>query len=374
MIIKSQNERITLEVLPFGLTVHKLLIKSNDGSLIDIIPGPENAQDHKESRTFLHTIIGRYTNRVPVDNHKIASGAVVHPEPVESEIVSHHGGIDAFDRKTFDAITLAQSQLYGDKDIPENFTFQLFKLVSDDGENGYPGKMLVEAAFFVSDGSVILTHRAKMLDDKPCPINLTQHWGFNLTADKIRSSTIGDHLLYLNSKSIAETSDSSNLALGSKVDIDGTPFDFNKLRKINEKEIIQDHYYFFNRDGSKIDRTIAQSENDIISAQSIANDKQETQLLLKSDEISLHFTTNQSGVMFYAGGGFDESAPRRKTCHEDVNNKNAAYPKNGCAFFEFHHPLSTFLHKEYQEDAKTTTILNKDEGNIYQNWVKIDIA
>lgn len=121
-----------------------------------------------------------------------------------------------------------------------------------------------------------------------------------------------------------------------------------------------------------MDRTIAQSLEDIRSARDVAQ-SQQPQLKLESGDVALHFNTNQSGVMFYAGGGFDGSAPHRKACHIDERDKDSAYPKHGCAFFEFHHPLSTFLHKEYETHANTSTILNRQEGNVYQNWVKIDV-
>ena len=78
--------------------------------------------------------------------------------------------------------------------------------------------------------------------------------------------------------------------------------------------------------------------------------------------------------MFYGGLGFNESAPRRKLNHRmNDNDDNEGYPINGCAFFEFHHPLSTFCYKDYEKHAKTTTILNGDEGNIYSSWVKISV-
>lgn len=174
MQITSPNHRISLEVLEYGLTVHKLKLSLKDGTTIDVIPGPENAEDHQKSRSFLHTIIGRYTNRVPVGNHEIERGVFVTPEPVESEQVSHHGGIDAFDRKRFTSITLSESQLYSNRDALPAHTMALFKYVSSSGENGYPGAMLVEAAFYVGDESIVLTHRATMLDGVACPINLTQ--------------------------------------------------------------------------------------------------------------------------------------------------------------------------------------------------------
>ncbi|TIA88652.1 hypothetical protein E3P99_02476 [Wallemia hederae] len=373
MIVASPKGRISLEVLEYGLTVHKLLLCLDDGSTIDIIPGPENGEVHKEKRSFLHTIIGRYTNRLPTGVHTIDDGVTLTPEPVESDKVSHHGGVDAFDTKTFNQITLSQSQLYDDRDTLPTHTLALFSYVSKPLENGYPGEMLIEAGFFVADDSVVLTHRAKMLDGVACPVNLTQHWGFNLTADQIKSSTIADHSLRLNATAIAET-DQNNLATGGKVPIEGSAFDFKTPRKIGEKEIVQDHYYFFDRDSTAVDNTITQDIDAHVTDIASRRASEDAQLSLSSDSVQLNFLTNQSGVMFYAGGGFSDSAPQRKAGHVDAKDEKAPYPKHGCAFFEFHHPLSTFLHEPYAKHANTSTILNKEEGNVYQNWVRMDVT
>lgn len=371
MQITSPNNRISLQVLEFGLTVHSLEINLSNGETIDVIPAPD-VEDHKKSK-FLHTIIGRYTNRIPVGNHQIDSSTSFTPQLVEGDSVSLHGGVDAFDKKLFAPIKLEQAQLYAENDRLPNHAMALFNYVSSSGENGYPGTMLVEAAFFLSDHSLILTHRAKMLDEVACPINLTQHWGFNLTADQVKSSTIADHDLYLNARSIAETDPATKLATGKSVAIQGTPFDFSTQRKIGDREIVQDHYYLFDRNARGIDKTIAHSLQDVKPATEIAQTHQ-PQLTLESGDVALRFHTNQSGVMFYAGGKFDKSAAHRKPCHVDDKDRDAAYPRHGSAFFEFHHPLATFLHDEYAAHANTSTILNKDEGNVYQNWAKIDVV
>jgi hypothetical protein len=65
---------------------------------------------------------------------------------------------------------------------------QMFTLTSPDGDAGYPGEVLAEVLYAVTegekegDGSVLCVYRAKMVGEggegkEECPVNLTQHWG-----------------------------------------------------------------------------------------------------------------------------------------------------------------------------------------------------
>lgn len=128
--------------------------------------GPEDpAQYARPFHKYKNTIIGRYTNRVPVGTHDLT-----HPEDQsvtstltalsnESPKVSLHGGPKGFDDIAFeqlaspDSLTLfssAEKGVIAKGAIP---AFALFKHVSPEGDQGYPGEMTVEVLVGLTEPS-----------------------------------------------------------------------------------------------------------------------------------------------------------------------------------------------------------------------------
>lgn len=168
----------------------------------DLVIGPESPHTHKDIK-YTNTIIGRYTNRLPVKEHLISSSRT--PEiqvpftPLHNETpnISLHGGQIGFDEKPWEPISVPPSpgkvELFSDAELrtieSEVATATIFKYISEDGEQGYPGKLRVEALIGLLQpmssrasasgefnlGSVLINYRAKLLEaGKVTPINLTQ--------------------------------------------------------------------------------------------------------------------------------------------------------------------------------------------------------
>jgi aldose 1-epimerase len=119
------------------------------------------------------------------------------PLPNETPNVSLHGGQVGFDEKFWEPIHIppdaGQVELFSDKELrtieSEVATATIFKYVSEDGEQGYPGRLRVEALIGLlqpesshaselgefSLGSIVIAYRAKLLEEgQVTPINLTQ--------------------------------------------------------------------------------------------------------------------------------------------------------------------------------------------------------
>ena len=119
------------------------------------------------------------------------------PLPNETPNVSLHGGQAGFDEQFWEPVPVPPSpgevELFSDKELDtiasEVATAAIFKYTSEDGEQGYPGKLRLEVLIGLlqpdlsraSDsgefnlGSVLIIYRAKLLEEgKVTPINLTQ--------------------------------------------------------------------------------------------------------------------------------------------------------------------------------------------------------
>ncbi|EKM58733.1 uncharacterized protein PHACADRAFT_27149 [Phanerochaete carnosa HHB-10118-sp] len=212
LTLPSFTPSLALEVLPHGITAHRLYIQA-DGKTHDILIGPEDPATHLQQK-YTNSIVGRYANRVPVSASdaaapttltKAAAQGQFSPRPNEKPTVSLHGGVQGFDSHLWEPLLDPNAvQLFTPAElvtIQSDFPGQssvIFARTSDDGEEGYPGRLRVEVFVgLVSPkgkaideltgeyclGSLVIVYRAKLEgEDKVTPINLTQHWGFNLDA------------------------------------------------------------------------------------------------------------------------------------------------------------------------------------------------
>ena len=165
----------------------------------DILIGPEEPTGHLTQK-YTNTIIGRYANRLPVGSFALDRDgihSVVSPQPNEKPTVSLHGGVKGFDQYDWEPLVdPSASELYTPAELATIQTRVpasiIFRRISEDGEEGYPGRLLVEALIGLAMpegapkqtadggkewnlGSVLVMYRAKLLDEKKItPINLTQ--------------------------------------------------------------------------------------------------------------------------------------------------------------------------------------------------------
>lgn len=174
----------------------------------------------------------------------------------EGTTVSLHGGPGGFDRSTFkplSALTTEHSKLFTSAELAaitnDISSATIFEHTSPAGDEGYPGELLVEVLVGVLKpngstasaatsqehhlGSVILDYRAQLKGDIKTitPINLTQHWGFNLDASLTKPNEpildVKGHSLLIKSDHILE-GDEVLLPTGNLLPVKDTVFDFNK--------------------------------------------------------------------------------------------------------------------------------------------------
>lgn len=108
----------------------------------------------------------------------------------------------------------------------------VWTLTSPDGEGGHVGTVLGEIACVAVGsssaseiGQIIIVYRAKLLDKPSTALNLTHHWGFNLSASAVAKGKpvaataigISDHILSLKSKHILDLEPATSLPAGSLI-------------------------------------------------------------------------------------------------------------------------------------------------------------
>ncbi|KAF8150165.1 galactose mutarotase-like domain-containing protein [Crassisporium funariophilum] len=408
----SLTPSMALEILPHGLTIHRFLIQT-DGRTHDVVIGPESPKDHVTQK-YTNSIVGRYANRIPVGTHFLERNGIrseFTAQPNESPQVSLHGGPKAFDAVPWTVLS--------DTDVPKLFSaaelsrlatfpkssYAIFRLVSPSGDQGYPGKLLVEALASLvgpgkpqpvddsnaelSLGSLALVYRAKLDDENfklVTPVNLTQHWGFNLDAslqDGLLS--IKDHILNIKADRIAELG-AHSLGTGQFIPVAEVPAHDHKSKRVGERfpEKGYDDYYAFEDEArssvpSRIPLTEFNSDSDLLKDLLRPSDDEvrgnRTDILVEISSaksgLKLAFDSNQHGVMFYSNALANPRNGARKKIHggSGISGQGDAYDITTAAFLEFHNPLAAFLRDENK--GAEDTLLTSDE--LYHNYVRCDV-
>lgn len=93
------------------------------------------------------------------------------------------------------------------------------RLISPDGDQGFPGTVTVDVTYTLRDGGLRLDYRATT--DAPTPLNLTTHLYFNMAG----GGTVADQHLTLNADAFTPT-DAQQIPTGVVASVADTPFDF----------------------------------------------------------------------------------------------------------------------------------------------------
>jgi galactose mutarotase-like enzyme len=189
---------VRVELCSLGASITRIRIRSNHSgpnSYDDVVLGFDSIYEMygTQNPAYFGVCTGRVTNRIKHGRFRTQRNGKEYAVAINDEPNHLHGGHCGLSRKNW------QVDL-NDQDAPKRVHFFY---ISDDGDQGYPGKVKVSAIYSMQptpcDQSVklCLTLTAELLDDTPSPINLTQHSYFNLAGHDSKNGIL-DHTLRLN--------------------------------------------------------------------------------------------------------------------------------------------------------------------------------
>lgn len=233
-LYRLQNANgIKVDVTNFGATVTTITTPDRDGNFADIAFGYDSLEGYVNDNHYIGCIVGRYANR-------IAGGLVeldgkFHQLTVKPGGYHHHGGAIGFNKKVWKSTPV----------VNDGFQAVELEYLSPDGEEGFPGNLLVKISYTLNDqNQLVIDFSAKT--DKTTLLNLTQHTYFNL-AGHASGSILNhelmmplDHYLPVNKNQVPH---------GEIAPVAGTPFDFKTPKAIgaainadDEQLILSDGY------------------------------------------------------------------------------------------------------------------------------------
>lgn len=197
---------IELELLSTGASVRRLVIHDAAGAT-DVVLGHADPARYRDGG-YLGAIVGRVANRL--DGGRLPVAGTEYRLPINDGPNSLHGGPDGYDLREWE---IAES-------THEKVTF---RLVSPDGDQGYPGDVDLEVSYRVAPGRVTIDYRASAA--APTMLNVTNHAYFNLDGEA--SGSIAEHELTVDAESFTPTR-ADQIPTGEIRAVADTPYDFRR--------------------------------------------------------------------------------------------------------------------------------------------------
>lgn len=216
------DDNITAYVLDFGATLQSLFV---DG--INVVQSFDTAMDYKMRKGYVCGAIGRVSNRIAKAKFSL-NGKEYQLTKNEGEN-QLHGGFKGFHHK-----------FYETEEIENGLRMTC---TSFDGEDGYPGNMTFSVCFTLVGRAINIEYFAT--SDKDTLFAPTHHFYFNL------NGPVG----YANSNRLAIYADGYTpvdkelIPLGNIASVNGTSFDFRKMKQIDSDKTelgIYDHNFMLN--------------------------------------------------------------------------------------------------------------------------------
>ncbi len=194
----------------YGACIVSVVVPDREGRMADVVLGYKHPEGYFFDGAALGKSVGRCANRIAFGRMTVEGKE--YALEINNGQNHLHGGTRNF------ANRLWESRVETNRIV--------MSLVSDDGDQNYPGELQVEAVFdFDDDNTLEITYIAQT--DKTTVVNLTNHTYFNLAGEQSGSALT--HELQLNSSIVLEMND-RQIPTGKRLDVAGTPQDFRTFR------------------------------------------------------------------------------------------------------------------------------------------------
>lgn len=279
--ICTNKNGYSIELIDYGAAITSVRTPDRDGNFDNIALGCEDIQAYENCTCYFGAIVGRVCNRIA--NAKFSIDGVEYPLVANDGPNHLHGGSIGFDKRVWQSEPIEEDEAIGVR----------FKLISEAGDEGYPGQLAVTAEYrFTNDNELSLVLEATTSEQTH--VNLTGHGYWNLGGSA--SGSIRDHELMINADNYLPVNDNL-IPIGQFAFVDGTQLDFRTskaigrdLDSLTNDPIGYDHCYVISGNESNGDGS------DLRTAAIVAD---------PNSGRRLEILTNQPSMQFYTGNFLD---------------------------------------------------------------------
>jgi aldose 1-epimerase len=322
----------TLEatILDYGATLSHLCYKTKEKS-VDVVLGYDDPFDYIDStkNPYFGAIIGRSCNRTSKGTFELNGST--YQLPINNGPNSLHGGVKGFDKQFWTAQVIDSSP------------FIQLELISEDMDQGYPGKIKVTITYWIENDSLKIDSQVELIDDsvKETYVNLTSHPYFNLSGGK--HQTVEDHTIHMPGVKGAMELDSNQIPTGKILTAKTNPeLIFEQPQPIKSKlPLVQqfrgfDHFY-------------------------LAHGSPFVVITCPENRISLSVTSDCAGFQFYTGNWIEQQASK------SVHSCNSYGKYSGFCIEPSQPPNSINL-----EEFRDTVVVSS--GKPWKHWIRYQFS
>ena len=211
-----QNGELEVSILTYGATIQRVRYKG-----VDVALGHPDLEDYQVKSGYLGATVGRYANRIA--GGKFTLNGQEYDVGCNEVGRGHlHGGEVGTSHKLWTVAGQGEDWI--------QLTHKL-----EDGEEGYPGNMVLFVTFLVADNALRIIYMAT--SDKDTVYNPTNHAYFNLNG--VDGPSVENHILTVEADAYLPV-DHKLIPTGERAPVAGIPFDFTAPKAVGA-EIGADH-------------------------------------------------------------------------------------------------------------------------------------
>jgi aldose 1-epimerase len=284
-----------VELITYGAAITNIVTPDKDGKMSSVVLGFDSLSQYSgNDNSLMGSTVGRVANRI--SNKKFTLDGQDYT--LSSDI---HGGVNGFDKRIWKAKEISK----------KNEPAVEMTYLSKDGEEGFPGNLLVTVTFTLKNNNdLVIDYKATT--DKATPLVLTNHTYFNLSGGKDNKALNTELTVFADQ--FLQYGDGS-MPTGNISNVKETPFDFTSSKTIG-KDIEKVQQYTNGYDVTFVLRN--QTGKLAMAAKAFEP--------LSGRELEVY--TTEPGVVFYSGNWLSEKVKGRN---------GIPYTKNGAFCLETQH-------------------------------------
>lgn len=212
----TNDHGMSVKFLDLGGIITEINVPGRDGTKANVVVSLPDLGAYEHTGA-LNSLIGRYANRL-LNGFSLDGRHYVLPASLTG--VTIHGGRPSYGSRIWATSIFKHSDAVG----------VALKLVSPDGDQGFPGNLTLEVDYSLNNGGDFrIDYRATT--DKPTVINLTNHIYFNLAGDG--SGTVEHQVMQVMADDYTPT-DKLQIPTGAFASVAGTALDFRNPKPIGK--------------------------------------------------------------------------------------------------------------------------------------------